>query len=272
MRFLLVTQPDLDETNALFRAGCAARGLPIVELCPGASAGLLSPTDGPRLIYRAATDRAARLLELLLARQGDLLLHDPAFIYTHQPIVLRNAGVPVAKAVYQPAEEATTLAQQAAWLGGFPVVVKRSGNEGGAGVTLALDTDDLVRQLAESPAGTEIEAFVPHDRCWRVTVLAGRALAMTAYAPADGDFRSNAAGGHYVPDADPPNRLEAVAVAAVTALKLEFGGVDVMETPDGDLLVAEVNFPCFFAQQQFETGTDIAGAIVDHLTETARGA
>lgn len=63
----------------------------------------------------------------------------------------------------------------------------------------------------------------------------------------------------------PPAGLAAIAGAAAAALRLEFGGADVMESPGGALTLAEFNFPCFFADQQEATGIDIAGAIIDHL-------
>ena len=43
----------------------------------------------------------------------------------------------------------------------------------------------------------------------------------------------------------------------------------VLETPSGDLVVLEVNFPCFFAQAQQVTGVDVAGRMVEHLVAKA---
>ena len=261
----MVTRPDLVRTNALFQAACRARGLDCVVIVPGATQGVSLPADRPRLLYRAATDWGARLVEQLLARPGDALLHEPGFICAHQGIQLRQAGLPVARTVYLPNEDPEGLAAQAAWLGGYPVVVKRPGTEGGAGVSLAQSLDELTTQMSVAPSGTQIEAFVPHIRCWRLTVLGARVLAATASIAAEDDFRTNAAGSREDPDATLPQGASEVAIQAVTALRLDFGGVDLMEGEDGALTIAEVNFPCYFAQQQDLTGIDIAGAVLDYL-------
>ena len=263
--FVLVSRPDLAATNDLFEAACKARGLELVLLEPGAASNTALPREPRRLIYRAATDHAARLVEILVARPGDALLHDPHFICAHPGLVLRQNGLPVARTVYQPHRDRAGLAAQADWLGGFPVVVKRPGTEGGEGVSRAWDVDDLVRQMDGAPGGTTIEGYVKHRRCWRLTVLGGRVLAATASIAAEGDFRTNAEGSQVDPDAKLPDGATQIAIDAVAALRLEFGGVDLMERPDGTQTLAEVNFPCYFAQQQAWTGTDIAGAIVDHL-------
>ena len=56
-----------------------------------------------------------------------------------------------------------------------------------------------------------------------------------------------------------------IAKAAAAALRLEFGGADMMESPDAALTFAEFNLPSYFADRQQASGIDIAGAIIDHL-------
>ena len=114
-----------------------------------------------------------------------------------------------------------------------------------------------------------IETYVPHALCWRLTVLAGRVLAATASTPPEGDFRSNVPGSRVVEDAVLPDGAEEIAIQAVEAMRCDFGGVDLMQGTNGQLIVTEVNFPCFFADQQAGTGVEIAGAIVDHLMAKA---
>ena len=63
-----------------------------------------------------------------------------------------------------------------------------------------------------------------------------------------------------------PRGAGRIATEAVRALRLDFGGVDLMEGTDGRLTLAEVNFPCFFADQTTTTGESIAGAIIDYLS------
>ena len=266
--FVLLTRPELEDTNALFRAACVARDIECIEITPGHAGKSTLGTDRTRLIYRAAADWNARVLEKLIARPNDVLLHDPHFVCEHQPIRLAQSGIPMARAIYVP--DRTNLATQANWLGGFPVVVKRPGSEGGAGVSLALDPGDLAKQLdTPDAAGAMLEAYVPHRLCWRLTVLAGQLITASASEPPEGDFRTNVAGGRVVSEATLPGGAADIAIRAVAALNLEFAGVDVMEGADGSLMVAEVNFPCYFADQQARLQVDIAGAIVDRLSAKA---
>jgi glutathione synthase/RimK-type ligase-like ATP-grasp enzyme len=64
--------------------------------------------------------------------------------------------------------------------------------------------------------------------------------------------------------------LAAPAVRAVRAQRLFFGGVDLLRHPSGRLYVIEVNFPCFFAQATLGGGVDVAGPMIDFLSERAR--
>lgn len=262
--FVLISRPDLDTTNELFARACAARGIPFHMVIPGAASAAGLPTSGRRLIYAAATDRAALLLEKLMVRPGDALLHDPHFPCDHAPIRLARAGLPMARAVYLPARDAEARARQVDWLGGYPLVVKRPGMEGGAGICRVDEDTALLAAVEAAGFHAMIETFVEHTHCWRLAVLNGRVLAATAMAAAEGDFRTNAPGGRIV-DAALPGDATEIAIQAISALHLEFGGVDIMEGPDGTLTLAEVNFPCYFAHLTEQTGADIAGAIVDHL-------
>lgn len=264
MRLVLVTRPDLGPINGALGAAAEARGLGVVELHAGAASGVPLPRER-RLIYRVAGDYRSRLVEKLIARPGDALTYDPHFPCDEPTARLASAGLPTPRTAFLAAAGPAERRAQVNWLGGWPVVVKAAGKEGGAGVRRAETLDDLETALAAAGQTAALQAYFPHERCWRVTVLGGAALAATAYAPAAGDFRSNAPGGRHLPDAEPPPGAEALAVEAARALRLDFGGVDLMEGPGGALAVAEVNFPCYFLQQQEETGVDIAGALIEWL-------
>jgi ribosomal protein S6--L-glutamate ligase len=63
-----------------------------------------------------------------------------------------------------------------------------------------------------------------------------------------------------------------VAAAALTACRLDFGGVDMVQDGDGVLRVLEVDAWAGFAGISRVTGADVAGAILDHATaRRARG-
>jgi len=270
MRFVLVTGPGLELTEALFADACRARGLAFSAVVPGDAAGSgLRRPDEWRLLYRAAVDRGAELLEKLLHGPRTVALHDPHFTCDHPPLRLMQCGLAVPRAVYVPAARTERLAGQVEWLGGWPVVLKRAGLEGGRGVTLLHDLASLEAALVEPGGEARLERYLPHRRCWRVVVLDGQVLARLACVAPEGDFRTNAVGFGVEPAAAPPGGLDDVACRAVAALRLRFGGVDVIEASAGGLVVSEVNFPCSFVHVQGWTGVDIAGAMVDHLRQRA---
>ena len=268
MRFILIAAPGDRKTDQQLEAACAARGLPLVKAVPGATAGLdFGPPGERRLIYRTGVSLACVTLEKLLYRAGDAALHDPFFYYGDQQLIFQLAGLPRPATVYVPASDPAALARQVEGLGGWPVVVKMPGTEGGKGVSLVHDLETLVASLAEARSAASLEAYFPHVRCWRVTVLNGRMLAATARIAGAGDFRTNGPGSVTIDCDTPPAGLGEIAIRAAKVLKLEFGGADIMEAADGRLSIAEFNFPCYFAEQQEQVGIDIAGAIVDRLIE-----
>ena len=59
--------------------------------------------------------------------------------------------------------------------------------------------------------------------------------------------------------------IQRVAVAAVKSIGIEFGGVDILFSDNGEYYISEVNSPCAYNHTQTLTGIDIAGAIVDYL-------
>lgn len=266
-----VTRAELTQTNQLLSEACAARGVEFIPVEAGrVRQSTLGKASGARLLYCAAVDPASDLLEQMLAGPRVTGFHDPIFRCVHVPLRLQQAGLPVPAQILLPAETPEALTAQISHLGGYPVVLKRSGLEGGAGVSRIDTRAALDAALANAEFGSLLQDFVPHRRCFRLTVLGGKILACTAYAPADGDFRTNAAGAQALGTVPMPEGAAEIARRALAALALDFGGVDLMETNDGMLLLSEVNFPCYFAEQQIQTGCDIAGRMVDYLLAKSR--
>jgi len=247
-KFLCITRPHLAETNLLLEQACAARGVKFVSLIPG----VLGKMDLPGsldecLLYRAATDTASGHLEKLLCGPRVTAFHDPHFTADHQPITLLKSGVPVARKICLPATDSDELAGQVDWLGGFPVVVKLAGTEGGQGVLLAQNLNELEKLLEQNSSDVLLEAFFFHSKAYRLLVIGGEVKACSASAPGPDDFRTNSASARDLGPVEPPKRAVDIALAACRALRLEFGGVDILEDDDGTLIVSEVNNPCYFA-------------------------
>ena len=105
----------------------------------------------------------------------------------------------------------------------------------------------------------------PHDL--RVIVAAGEAVGAASRAPRAGEWRTNVALGATIVSAVPPPEARELAIAAVRALGIDFGGVDLL--PDGDSwVVLEVNGavdvrPCY------SLGREISDAVMTSLERDA---
>jgi len=265
-KFLCITRPHLVEINQLLEQACVARSVEFVSLVPG----VLGKMDLPSrldecLLYRASTDSASGYLEKLLSGPRVTAFHDPHFPAEHQPITLLKSGVPVARKICLPATDSDELAGQVDWLGGFPVVIKLPGCEGGQGVLLAENLNGLESLLKQYSSDVLMEAFFFHRTAFRLLVIGGEVKACSASAPGPDDFRSNTASARDLGPTDPPEGAVDIALAACKALRLEFGGVDILQGEEGALIVSEVNNPCNFAYQQAASGDDLAGAMIDYL-------
>ena len=124
--------------------------------------------------------------------------------------------------------------------GGFApsteVVVKPRHGSSGTEVRLS----SLALALG-SLSSTELVQERLHGVEYRVTVVGGSAVAWAVKTPEEGEFRGNLRQGAQMHDAPCPSRAaESLARAAVNALGLEIGGVDLMMTPEGPVVI-EVN-------------------------------
>jgi ribosomal protein S6--L-glutamate ligase len=166
-----------------------------------------------------------------------------------------------------------TLREQAAALGGYPLVFKVLGGQEGAGVML-VDSERALFSLADYFAARMPEIllmeFVPATSSARLVVVGDRVVASVEYVAPDGDFRSNIP---YESDEDTVKRripktfsqeAQDVAVRLARACGFEFGGVDLLLHED-KIYALEINMPCNFADTQEATGIDIADAMVSHL-------
>ena len=104
-------------------------------------------------------------------------------------------------------------------------MVKLAGTEGGQGVFRAQNIDELEKLLEEYPSGVLLEAFIPHDKTYRLLVVGNAVEACSASAPGPGDFRSNTKNSLDLGPVDAPKGAVEIALAATQALRLEFGGM-----------------------------------------------
>lgn len=277
-----VNTNSLARTDLLYKA-CQTRGVELI-LPDAATWDPVAPfaLEAGSMLYRATRGDSARILEQqLITPNCATFYRDPALVFCDYR---KNAHVQYEKAGLRSIHRITInenttrhqLNQITELLGGFPIGIKVTGHSHGVGVIKADSMESLISMvdyLKTVPGTTfHLMEFFEHDRQARLIVVGNQVIASHENLPASGDFRTNAAENHerrrrlqtY------SNDIHQLAVRAVQALGLEFGGVDVLLNSAGDYRLAEVNFPCYFPTTQEMTHIDVAGVMVDYLMHKAR--
>jgi len=272
MRFHCVTSEHLADTNTVLREACESRGVEFLAVTAQSwqpeLAAQVRPGD---LLYRAASGVLADRMERLLWQPFvAAFFDDPFFECFNQSILLARSGVPMPATLHVVPRERAALVQAVDCLGGFPVVLKVPGGEGGQGVLRVDSLPALFSVLDHLPDNVLMSEYVQHVLAYRLVVLGDEVIATEARHAGAFDFRSNAAGNRWLGAVRAPIAAERIAVQAAQVLKVAFGGADVLETAEGRLVLAELNFPCYFADQQIDTGVDIAGRMLDFLVSKGR--
>jgi hypothetical protein len=272
-RFLCITSAELAETNSALQAACFARDVAWHAIDPddGALANELELLPGD-LLYAACTRVAANLIErhLWSPSVGSFIV-DPARAWAPPALQLARAGVATPRGFCPLPRGAEKLARLVAQLGGYPVVLKTPGGEGGRGVLRADSASALFALADYVPQSSTLCEYVEHALAYRLVVVGARVVSSEAWHAAPFDFRTNA-GGTPLGPVEPPAQAVELALSASRALGVRFGGADVLHAADGRLLLTELNCPCFFADQQRRSGHDIAGAMLDELIARSRAA
>ncbi len=97
----------------------------------------------------------------------------------------------------------------------------------------------------------------------RLFVAGGAVAGAIARAARPGEFRTNVHQGARARAIRPRAEIAAIAVAATRALGLEYGGVDLIEGPDGPTVIEVNGTPSWRAVYE-ATGRDMADVIVSH--------
>lgn len=267
MRFFCITQPWLEGTNEVLAAACDDRGIEMVMVTPHAFS--YAPEAYPQpgdLLYRAAAEVAADRLEKLLWQPGvSAFFVEPFFECLFPAILLQKNGVPMPRTIHAVTRERATLEKQVELVGGFPLIVKMPGSQGGKGVMRVDSYPALFSILDYLGDSALMMEYFEHVVAYRLVVIGDRVVASEARHSGTEDFRTNCIGSQSLGAVTAPPAAIEMALQAARLLRLEFGGVDILENPQRKLLLAELNFPCYFADQQRESGVDIAGMMLDHL-------
>lgn len=233
--------------------------------------------DFTGIMYRLALGGRAASLEVMLAQRGmkgafaDVNALLARSFSWGSAMRMEAAGVPIIPTIYNVGKhEVALLGSYAEQLGGFPIIVKSSGGSHGEGV-MKVDSLTSLRSVLGFVADTRtsqfvLRQFIADARHLRLIVIGGKVADVIEYDVQPDDFRTNAVAVPTVAERnDIDESIKQIAIDAVAALGLEFGGVDILIATDGRPYVAEVNFPCNFARNQLNTGADISGQLIHHL-------
>ncbi len=137
---------------------------------------------------------------------------------------------------------------------GLPCVLKAPDGSFGRGVVRCESTADVMEvgsRLLERSDVIVAQAFAPTEYDWRIGVLDGRPLYASRYFMAPGHWQivaRDAEGAKVdegeaetIPVADAPPAVVEVALRAAAAVGQGLYGVDLKQTPSGEILVIEVN-------------------------------
>jgi ribosomal protein S6--L-glutamate ligase len=190
----------------------------------------------------------------------------------HSLQLMSQAGLPVPRTVV--VRQKADIEQAVAAVGGLPVVVKLSQGTQGRGVLLVSSQYGLtsifeaMRPYREALLVQEYIAEA-EGRDTRIIVVGGRCVAAMVRSAAPGNFRSNLHQGGTAVPVEPDGQSQALAVQAAQTLGLGVGGVDILQSARGPLLL-EVNSSPGLEGIERTTGVDVAREIVTYLEGLAR--
>jgi ribosomal protein S6--L-glutamate ligase len=182
---------------------------------------------------------------------------------------MNQAGLPIPKTSVIARPEALYSAINA--VGGAPVVIKLIQGTQGRGVL-------LVPNLATAAAVFEklrrvkrlalVQEFVAESegRDTRIIVVGNRCVAAMTRIASQGEFRANLHLGGSAEPIVPDQATKELAIAAVRAHGLSVGGVDIIQSKRGPLLL-EVNSSPGLEGIERVTGVDIASEIILYLED-----
>lgn len=230
-----------------------------------------SPVKKGDIVYRVSRGKLLRVLEDFFIRPGVATFYEDPMSRKGDPFTLSKYGIPTPKTIFCSTKKRRQLIEYVEALGGLPIILKALGGTRGLGVMRIDSLSSLLSMadylLSQNKFFTLLQ-YIPVKSSARFVVLGGRVIAAHEYLAKDGDFRTNVAAKPKVQIKKYTPGFEKIAIQAVSAFGLEFGGVDMLihgRTP----YIAEVNFPCNFVRAQKLLQRDIAFDMVRYLQRKA---
>lgn len=153
----------------------------------------------------------------------------------------------------------------------FPLILKaESGPQTcGIGVMIAESERSLkpmVEFLATQNTGVVVQEFIEESAGidYRVVVVGDEVVGAVKRDNSGDDFRANIAQGGTASIEEVSDEIKEIAVKACKANGALFGGVDILPTKTGPVVI-EVNTPCDFSFVEEVTGVNVVGLLLDYV-------
>jgi RimK family alpha-L-glutamate ligase len=177
-------------------------------------------------------------------------------------LLLEKVELPVVPTLVTESRE-MILAQLDAW---GQVVLKPLFGSQGKGILLLEDKDvawRVLTMLGKVGSVFVAQPFIAYQRDVRVFVVGGRVVAQMARQSSD--WRANVARGAEPLATVLPPRARQLALRAAEVLHCWYAGVDLLETPDGEWILLEVNGVAGWQALQRVTPWNIAGHLASEV-------
>lgn len=188
--------------------------------------------------------------------------------------ILSQKGIPVVKTVMVRKFDYLDAAIEV--IGGYPVILKAPFGTFGSGVVIVESRRSLhsaLGMLLDSVKSNVlmIQEYVLEAKGidYRAFVVGNEVVTSMKRTARKGEFRSNLKLGGKASAAELTEKEKKLAVKAVQALNLEVGGVDILRTEKGSL-VMEVNANPGFRGLTKVTGVDVAQKMIDFAVSYAK--
>ncbi len=180
--------------------------------------------------------------------------------------ILDQLGIPVPRTVIVHRPE--DLKQAAAFVKGFPLILKEPFGSFGDGVTIIESMRALQSFLRWDEPMYLLQEYVKNSRGKdiRIFVIGDKVVGAMMRSAKRGEFRSNIELGGVGAPVNITKEEEDIALKAVKALDLNYGGVDVMRGKEGPVVLEVNSNPGFKALEQ-AVDVNIAKALVEYAVE-----
>lgn len=150
---------------------------------------------------------------------------------------------------------------------GLPMIVKENYGSLGKQVYLANDYNELLEienKLIHIPHIFQEYIECSKGKDYRIIVIGGKVVAYMKRENKNSYLSNLATGGTATKVILPKEYLDAAEKAA-KILGLDYCGVDILEGPNGEPIISEVNSNAFYEGIEKTTGVNVAGCYVDYL-------